>query len=54
MSDVWLGDVIQAWHALGADGEQARQVAALLGFSLPAARPGPARAPPHRRPLSCP
>jgi hypothetical protein len=43
VSDVWLGDVIQAWHALGADGEQARQVAALLGFSLPAARTAPAR-----------
>ncbi len=57
MSDVWLGDVIQAWHALGADGEQARQVAALLGFSLPAARPTPARdraaAPPeHTRPVT--
>jgi hypothetical protein len=43
VSDVWLGDVIQAWHALGTDGEQARQVAALLGFTLPAARAAPAR-----------
>jgi hypothetical protein len=38
VSDVWLGDLIQAWQALGADGERARQVAALMGFELPAAR----------------
>lgn len=53
MSDVWLGDLIQAWHALGADGERARQVAALMGFALPAARPAPARTasrPPRPRP----
>jgi hypothetical protein len=62
VSDVWLGDVIQAWHALGADGEagpeasreQARQVAALLGFSLPAARAAPARAPSAPGPIVSP
>lgn len=43
MSDVWLGDLVQAWHSLGTDGERARQVAALMGFTLPAARPPSAR-----------
>lgn len=45
MSEVWLGDLIQAWQALSADGERSRQVAALMGFGLPTAvRPAPARA----------
>jgi hypothetical protein len=34
-ADVWLGDLIQAWHTLAVDGEQARHVAGLMGFSLP-------------------
>ena len=33
---MWLGDLIQAWHTLAVDGEQARHVAGLMGFSLPA------------------
>lgn len=45
MSDVWLGDLIQAWRALGADGERARQVAALMGFDLPVTRAAPDRDP---------
>ena len=36
-ADVWLGDLVQAWHTLAVDGEQARQVAELMGFSLPMA-----------------
>ena len=34
-TDVWLGDLIRAWHTLAVDGEQARQVASLMGFGLP-------------------
>lgn len=36
MSDIWLGDLIRAWHKLGVDAEEARAMATLMGFSLPA------------------
>lgn len=39
-ADVWLGDLIQAWRTLAVDGEEARQVAELLGFGLGVATVG--------------
>jgi hypothetical protein len=40
LADVWLGDLIQAWHKLAVDGDEARQVASTMGFGLPVVRTG--------------